>query len=311
MDVSVIIINYNTFDLTLDAVRSIETYTKDVSYEIILIDNASTQKKTDFIDKLPHSVKYIESDINLGTSKAFNKALTLCSGKYILWLNPDVLLIDNFIFKLYSYMEDNQQCGICGGNVLGFDYSPAHSYRKKLPNSRTVRHDKSIFFGFFRKVFKRLLSNQYNYTNKVKKVGYITGADMMIRKSVIDQVGAFDEDIFMYAEETEFTYRVVSKTNYTVDSIPWAKILHLEGASFKDNKSSFSERRFIMKETGFIKYLNKCYGEDEVMRYFKVLKEYLNKFRLINIILRRSSKVKELNIMIKLVDNLKIEFLKK
>lgn len=270
MDVSIIIINYNTFELSKNAIESIFQHTQNLAYEIILVDNASPdgsgeKLKEYFGDK----IVYIQSGGNLGTSKAFNLGVKNATGKYVLWLNSDILLVDNFIKTLKDYMDEHSECGICGGNVVDFKGNPAHSFRRKLPTAKTVRQDRSVIRFAFRKLFKKCINSEYNYTDKPMSVGYITGADMMTRKELLDRLGGFDERIFMYAEETEFTHRV-KNAGYTVVCVPNAKIKHLEGSSFS-GKAKFSEKRCRWIIQGIARYMFIAYEKKECENYLKVM----------------------------------------
>lgn len=291
MDVSVIMINYNTFDLAKDAIESIKKHTKDVDYEIVLVDNASPDGSGEKLaDLFKDEIIYIQSGGNLGTSKAFNLGLKKSTGKYVLWLNSDILIYHNFIKELFSYMEENPSCGISGGNVVGFDDSPAHSYRRELTTAKTVRKDKSLICATIRKLFKKRLSAEYNYTDLPLKVGYVTGADMMIRSSVIEKVGGFDERIYMYAEETEFTCRA-KRAGYEVVSVPSAVIKHLEGASF-NGKTTFSERRCKLILQGVSRYMYISYGLKETIKYLKVTKRTALKHILLKWLLNKKESLK-------------------
>ena len=149
MDVSVIMINYNTFSLTKDALDSIFRETKGIDYEVILIDNASPDGSGDRLSALyGNKIVYLQSGGNLGTSKAFNIALKHASGKYVLWLNTDILLKENFIKKLFDYMESDPNCGICGGNLFNGRGEPTLSYDKELltAGSPCIMCARSLFF---------------------------------------------------------------------------------------------------------------------------------------------------------------------
>ena len=277
MDVSIIIINYNTFELSKNAIESIFQHTQNLAYEIILVDNASPDSSGEKLKEyFGDKIVYIQSGGNLGTSKAFNLGVKSAKGKYVLWLNSDILLVDNFIKTLKDYMDEHSECGICGGNVIDFDGNPAHSFRRELPSARTVRKDRSIIRYALRKILKKKLSTEYNYTDKPMEVGYITGADMMTRRELLDRLGGFDERIFMYAEETEYTYRV-KELGYTVVCVPDAKIKHLEGSSFS-GKTGFSERRCLWILQGITRYMQISYGKEEAINYLKVLAKGRGKF---------------------------------
>ena len=215
MDVSVIMINYNTFDLTKNALESIFMHTEGLRYEIILVDNASPDGSGDKLrDLFGNKIIYLQSGGNLGTSKAFNLGLTRISGKYVLWLNTDILIKENFIKKLFDYMESDPNCGICGGNIYDFKGKPAHSFRKIFPCLKEERKDKSVLLAVLRKIFCRPYYNQFNYTGLPMQVGYVTGADMMIRSELFQKVGGFDEDIFL----KELLEREI-KAEYKLDNL--------------------------------------------------------------------------------------------
>lgn len=291
MDVSVIMINYNTFDLTKAALESVFAHTKGIAYEVILVDNLSPDGSGERLCALfEGKIVYLQAGGNLGTSKAFNLGLKHASGKYVLWLNTDILIKENFIKKLFDYMESDPQCGICGGNVLDFEGKPGNSFGRKVPDLREEKKSHSIAVWLFRRLFRRQLNLTYNYTGKPMRVAGVIGADMMIRSELFGMVGDFDEDIFMYSEEVEFTYRVTSRTRYTVMSVPDAHIYHLEGASFGRERRSFNEWQFVNGLRGNAKRYAKCYGGAEAVKYLKVLKRTYLKFRVLYTLLFRRKK---------------------
>ena len=269
MDVSVIMINYNTFSLTKDALDSIFRETKGIDYEVILIDNASPDGSGDRLSVLyGNKIVYLQSGGNLGTSKAFNIALKHASGKYVLWLNTDILLKENFIKKLFDYMEIDPNCGICGGNLFNGRGEPTLSYDKELLTGRVAMYNVRTIVVLFRALFKKQISNHFNYTSRPMRVGGIIGADLMVRRDCFDRVGSFNENIFMYGEETDFTYRVTHETNYTVVSVPDAHMTHLEGGGVSQN-DSFNERKETIVLTGISTYLKNCLGKEDVFLYVK------------------------------------------
>lgn len=297
MDVSVIMINYNTYELTKNALNSLFTYTVDLEYEIILVDNQSPDGSGDILaDEFGNRIKYIQSGGNLGTSKAFNLGFKNSCGKYILWLNTDIIIKDNFIFKLFKYMESHPECGVCGGNLLGFDGKPAHSYSKSFLSAKTLRKDRNLIFKVIRTIFKKAFSFDYNYTGAPMEVAQVIGADMMVRRELFDEVGLFEEAIFMYCEETEFQYRVRKHTGYRIFSVPEAVMYHLDGGSFQE-KSKVSaetyERRCRAVITGGSIFLYKHFGQAEVMKYLRVEKQTGLKYSIISFFLGKRDKYTE------------------
>lgn len=255
MDVSVIIINYNTLELTENTITSVIEKTQGIKYEIILVDNASTDgSKKYFEEKYRNKIIFLKNKENLGFGRANNKGIEIAKGKYVFLLNSDTLLINNAIKILFDYMELNLEVGVCGANLYDIELNPAHSFKKELI---TLINE----FDFFKNKIARIVLKKrldFNYKDIPLEVGYITGADMFIRKKVLEESGSFDDDFFMYFEETELTYRI-KKLGYIVVSVPEAKIIHLEGKS-----SIFKEKKIKMSFESKYKYFYKTQGEKEI-----------------------------------------------
>ena len=267
MDVSVIIVNYNTLELTKNTIESVFEKTKGLNYEIILVDNASTDGSVEFFESnYKNKIIFIKNNENLGFGRANNKGIEIAKGKYIFLLNSDTLLMNNAIKILFDFMEKNIECGVCGGNLFDRDNRPIHSFKKELVN---IYSDFDFIKNFILKfIYKKRID--FNYTNKNIEVGYITGADMFIRKKILEKVGIFDSDFFMYFEETELTSRIKS-TGKKIISVPQAKIIHLEGKS-----TQFKERKFRMFTESKYKYFYKVFSLREVkLAYYISQLKYL------------------------------------
>lgn len=264
MQVSIIMVNYNTLKLTKNAINSILEKVKGIEYEIILIDNNSEDGSKEYFTELHNhgKIRLVISQENLGFGRANNIGFDLAKGKYIFLLNTDTILINNAIKILYEYLEKNKEVGICGGNLFYEDLEPAHSFGKKLPSLRTDLKE-----VFFISALSKMITGKredFNYTNEEKEVGYITGADMMIRKEALKSSGYFDKDFFMYYEEVELTNRI-KKCGYKVMSVPNAKIVHLESKSF-----TYKEHRARMMYESRYKYYSKVYGENSLCKSYLV-----------------------------------------
>lgn len=271
MNVSVIMVNYNTLELTKNAINSLVEKTKDIDYEIILVDNASKDGSHEYFSNLKlENFKYIQSGSNLGFGKANNLGYKQAKGEYIFLLNTDTLLVNNAIKILYETIRKENKIGIVGGNLYDINMKPGHSFLKEIYSLKTEVY---ASFGFFlnipKKISKLFLKEKredFNYTNNVMEVGYITGADMLIKKECIEKVGFFDPDFFMYFEETELTSRI-KKAGYKVLSVPEAEIIHLEGKSTK-----FKEQKIRMFNESKFKYFEKVYGNEIKNKVYKINK---------------------------------------
>ena len=240
MDVSIIIVNYNTKALTKQCLQSVYKKTHDIDYEIIVVDNASIDGSQEMLRSEFPNVKLIENTENLGFGRANNLGAKSAKGKYLFLLNSDTILLNNAVKILADFMDNHSKCGICGGNLFDVDRNPTLSYRS-LP---------SIWQEL--KILLNLPIEQYNKSYNPKTVGYITGADLMIRYDLFNQLNGFDVDFFMYYEETELTYRT-KKMGYSTYSVPQAEIIHLEGQSEKSQKQIFEmnceSKKLYLKKT--------------------------------------------------------------
>lgn len=286
MDVSVIMVNYNTLELTKNTINSVIEKTSELNYEIILVDNASVDGSVEFFEReYKDKIIFIKNNENLGFGRANNKGIEIAKGKYVFLLNSDILLINNAIKILFDFMEKNEDCGVCGGNLFDVNLKPTHSFLKKLP---CLSSEINFQLNFFSKIFRKIINKRgdFNYSKNEKEVGYVTGADMMIRKKILLETGLFDKDFFMYSEESELTYRIKQK-GYKVISIPQAKIVHLEGKSsiFKEKKHHMfleSKYKYFYKTSNlktckyvyyisqigyFLRFLITCNKD-----YFKIIK---------------------------------------
>jgi GT2 family glycosyltransferase len=250
MDVSVIIVNYNTIGVLVPAIKSIFEQTKDISYELIVVDNNSADNSESIILKeFGKNVIYMALSENIGFGRANNKAAAIAKGKYLFFLNPDTLLLNNSIKTFFDFMELHPEAGICGGNLFDNNLQPMHSYMPLLPGVRT---ELNTLFGYlpFKLIWGRIYD--FNTTTNIREVGYVTGADFFIRKELFEKQNGFDPEFFMYYEETELTHRI-KKDGYLVYNLPLAKIIHLEGRSIVSDinrqKKGLASRVIYYKKT--------------------------------------------------------------
>lgn len=274
--VSVIIVNYNTCQMTSECIDSIYQYTRGLSFELILVDNASVDRSKEFFLK-DKRIKYIYSDQNLGFGKANNLGIRYAKGKYLFFLNSDTLLIENSILRLFEFMENyavQYSLGACGCRLTDKDGTLIHSYGF-FP---TVSDIFSDTLNILKSILKRRkISREYFDFNKqgFKFVDYITGADLFIRKDVIERLEyVFDPAIFMYYEETDLQYRM-ENIGFKRCIIESTKIIHLEGKSVNNIvKKNYFKRYHLMILPSMVYYLKKNMSLREYITYllfFRIL----------------------------------------
>lgn len=257
IDVSVVIVNYNTIEFVLNCIRSVIKQTFGINYEIIVVDNNSSDNCCDvLIKEFGDRVICVNLNVNLGFGLANNEAFSIASGRNILCLNPDTILLNNAIKYLSDYLDENKDVGICGGNLFDENMNPSHSYRMFLPSILWEVND--LFHNAIEKIIWK--DNRiFNNTLNPLEVGYICGADLMISRNILMDVGLFSEKFFMYFEETELTNRV-RKKGYKICSIPYSRIQHLEGKSFATNNKAWLKKREIIEKSKF-QYYKICYSD--------------------------------------------------
>lgn len=218
-DVSVIIVNYNTLKVTRECINSVIEKTQGIKYEIILVDNASTDGSKEFFEK-DNRVKYIYSEKNGGFGYGNNLGMKVAKGKYFFLLNSDTLLVNNAIKEFHDYAEKHDSKKVYGCYLQSTDGNYNAS---------------SFFFPAFtiKDFIKRKIHGQdYTPDYSEKQVEAISGADMFFHREIYEKTNGFDENIFLYGEEGEWQYRML-KEGYSCFLIPQPKIIHLEGKSMK------------------------------------------------------------------------------
>lgn len=277
MDVSIIIVNYHSAGMVIDCVNSIREKTEKLSYEIIVVDNASGDGSPEALDRaFGDSITLIASPENLGFGKANNLGAAQAAGKYLFLLNPDTILVNNAVKLLFDYLEANPGVGVAGGNLYTPDMRPTPSFCRTFDNLDDERRKASWRYLLGNKIHDKLSArsgktqpiSEFDHTDSPEKVAYIFGADMMLPKAVFDRVSGFDPDFFMYAEEEELTWRI-TQLGLDVMCIPQAKIIHLEGATVK-KQNEFSTRQFKMRMNGTLIYYKKRFGEAEAAEFYRL-----------------------------------------
>ena len=280
-DVSIIIVNFHSEELIKKCIESIYNKTSGIGYEIIIVDNETSQESQKKLNPLCGSnVRLIRSEINLGFGKANNLGAESANGKYLFLLNPDTELITNAVKELFDYIEVNNNVGVVGGNLYSPADTPLPSFCKKFDTIRDEVKNANWTGIIFDKVktilsFKKQFSDTFNYSVKPLNVAYIFGADMFLEKKLFDQLGGFDKDFFMYSEEEDLQFRI-NQLGYLIVNIPWVRIMHLEGAT-SGSAGGLNERQFRMRMNGKMTFYEKRGGLKAVKQFYEMrIKKYKN-----------------------------------
>jgi GT2 family glycosyltransferase len=257
LQLSVIIVNYNVKYFLEQCLCSVLDACKNITAEIFVIDNNSTDGSKDFLKSQFPSVHFIWNEKNIGFAKANNQGLGKANGKYILFLNPDTIVPENCFEKCISFLETHPEAGALGirmidgaGNFLRESKrafpSPLISLYKLTGLARLFPHSKK-----FGKYHLGNLSEKNNH-----EVDVLAGAFMMLPKTVLNKTGGFDENFFMYGEDVDLSYRV-QKEGYKNYYFAESTIIHFKGESTK--KGSLNYVKMFYKAMSL--FVKKHYGD--------------------------------------------------
>jgi GT2 family glycosyltransferase len=206
MDLSIIILSFNTKDLTINCLDSIvDQYKQELKnnqFEIVLVDNNSSDGTLEAVRKLNiQNLKLVESKENLGFSRGCNLGAKSANGEYLLFLNSDTEIKDQGLAKMVEYLRKNEKVGILGGALHSEDGTSQLSAGK--------------FYNLFNLFLAMIGLERFGFLrespHKIKKVDWVSGASLMIGKKLFEKIGGFEKELFMYAEDMELCYRVKKK----------------------------------------------------------------------------------------------------
>jgi GT2 family glycosyltransferase len=257
MDVSVIIVNWNTKKVLRDCLSSVCEQTKDLDYEIIVIDNASIDGSTEMVRDEFQQVILVENVENRGFAAANNQGIALAKGRYILLLNSDTIVCDNAIEKTVRYADSLPNAAVVGCQVL----ENSDTIQMTCFRFPSVAH---IFLSAsgLSKLFKRnkILGRERMLwwdRKSEREVDVVSGMFMLVRRDAIDEVGFMDEDYFLYFEETDWCYRF-AKAGWKRMFWPGARIVHCNGGGKSSDQASV--RMFVQFQKSRCIFFKKHHG---------------------------------------------------
>ena len=265
MDISVIIVNYNTCKLTCRCLDSIFELTKEVQFEVIVVDNASQKDDSKQVLSQYSGIQFIQAQTNLGFGKANNLGFPYATGRYVLFLNSDTYLLNDALSAFVHEMDQLPDIVACAGAPLLTEDGSANQSYAPMP---TLKWYATAVCGLYIKPFVRKRSAGIVISPPQvlpMEVPYVIGADLCIRREVIERCGLFDPDFFMYYEESEMQNRY-QRQGYKSYLIASPQIVHLEGASYSSGGSKSypaqvwswylqSQALFFKKTQPYYKYL--------------------------------------------------------
>lgn len=257
-DLSVIIVNWNTYVLLRQCLASVYRYTHGLTFDVWVVDNGSTDGSPEIVQREFPTAHLIRNQENLGFAKANNQALQQAPGRYLLLLNSDTVLHNNVFQPMLAFMDAHPAVGIAGPRLLNADGSrqyscdffprrPLRLLREKIldgcwPGNRLTRRGKMAHWDY-----------QTNFL-----VDYVIGAVLCIRRQTFELIGLLDEEFFMYAEDIDWCYRAV-RAGWEIYYLGEQSVYHHNRGSSEGSPNVSSHLR-ALRSKSLLRFYKKHYG---------------------------------------------------
>lgn len=255
MSIAVIIVSYNTRDLLLRCLATLCENLGQKDTEVWVVDNGSTDRSCDVVaDSFPQ-VRILANRENCGFGAANNKAIARCTGRYVLLLNSDAFLRPGAVERLVRYLDEHPRAAVVGPKLLNAAGTLQPScYRFPTPARAWVEN---LWLSGLVPADSRYGDHRLWNHDRERLVDWVVGACLLVRHEAVEEVGGFDEQFFMYSEETDWQKRM-SKAGWEIGFTPRAEVTHLGGGSGTTEQARVSEDffrsldRYVMKHHGFL-----------------------------------------------------------
>jgi len=258
MNLSIIIINWNTRKLLADCLHSIEQHPPTAAFEVWVVDNASNDGSAAMVQDEFSWVNLIQNKENAGFARANNQALQQATGRYAVLLNSDTQVLPGALQTLADFMDAHPQAGACGPLLLNADGSLQPSCHPVLTAGREFWR-----LLFLEPLARRATYPQHRWSRTTERpVEVIKGACLVLRQAALAQVGLLDEQYFMYTEEMDLCYRLL-QAGWQNFWVPQAQVIHYGEASSKQS----AEAMFVALYRSKVQFQRKAFGEGAARRF--------------------------------------------
>jgi GT2 family glycosyltransferase len=263
VDLSITIVNWNTKNHLANCLDSIYQNAKDAAFEIIVVDNDSDDNSAEMVRAKFPQVTLIENNENVGFGAANNQAIRISQGRYVLILNPDTLVLPGCLDQLMDLLASRPDVGAVGPKVVNVDGSIQLPCIRNVPTLFTEYLELSHLSARFPKsrVFGRYYMT-YCDRSLPRQVSLLMGCCIMVRKKVLDEIGLFDEQFFLYAEDMDLCYRI-QKAGWKSWYLPTAQIVHIWGQSTE----RISKHRVFHNQQAKYIFFKKHFGAAKAFEY--------------------------------------------
>ncbi|MGR8929521.1 MAG: glycosyltransferase family 2 protein [Gammaproteobacteria bacterium] len=287
MHLSVILVSYNTEALLIKCLSYLKASLEGLDYNIIIIDNASSDGSVNTIAEKFSECLLIKNTINNGFGRANNQALDYVQGKYVLLLNTDAFIEPDSLSKTVRYMDEHPKAGILGVKLVGRDSTLQPSCRH-FPTPWNLFLERSGMNRFFPDA--QMVDNMEWDHAAVRSCDWVPGCFYLVRREVIDQVGLFDPKYFLYYEEVDHCF-AAKKAGWEVHYYPYTSVIHLGGESAKSEGAITESGRQLetLQTESELLYFRKNHGLHGLGMYI-LLATITDVINMLKAILKRNSR---------------------
>lgn len=264
MDLSIIIVNWNAVEYLRNCLNSLYQETKTLTFEVIVVDNASYDGSDKILRKEFSDVLFIQSDRNIGFAGANNLGFQSSRGNTLLFLNPDTEIIGNAIGLLHTVLQSLPDAGAVGATLLNSDWTLQTSCIQPYPTVLNQLLDYDALKHLFPQRKFWGMRPLFSKGEAPEEVEVISGACIMVKRNIFEKIGHFSRDYFMYAEDLDLCYKIRQygyKNYYVKDAV----IQHHGGGSTRQKQENYSSA-VLMRESVF-RFMRKTRGEFQARLY--------------------------------------------
>ncbi len=264
VDLSVIVVNYNTFDYTAKCLESVLAHCNEIDKEIILVDNASNEKDPAAFKKQFPSIHLIESKVNLGYAGGNNLGIAEARGRYILLLNSDVLIQNNVIEEALRFMKDHPKTGAMSTRLV----YPDGRHQPVANRFPFIQYEILELLRVHKLVnLSRVMLGPFFDHEKAVGADWIWGAFFMMSRQALHALGGkLPEDFFMYVEDLQWCYQI-KKAGFRVDYYPCGDVIHYVSQSDEENSAVEKLKKILPNEFRFI---SQCKGSRYARLFYRL-----------------------------------------
>lgn len=266
MDVSIVIVNWNACQITCDCLKSVYGQTGNINFEVIVVDNASTDGSAEMVKRNFPRVTLVENSENLGFARANNIGIRTSKGRYACLVNSDVIMLEDCIKNLMSFMDKHPTIGMAGPRIL----NPDRTLQPSCRHFPTIWNNLCPALGLNRifpksAFFSGWIMNYWNH-DSVRSVDALSGCFWMVRRKALNEVGLLDEDFFIYGEDLDWCKRF-HKADWDVAFSPGAEAVHIGGASSANAPIKF----YLEMQKADLQYWRKHHGRFMAAAYKMII----------------------------------------